>query len=338
MEIIKSLINRFWKTGILFLLGFLAIIYIGFGILYLQQGPKQKDLNEQVTKISIVVAKPLPGAAKLQAEYDEVNRSLSPLTVPEVLEIIVGIAKESGINVALGSDKFYIPPPGGPAEQKIGEVSYQVLSLSSIRAQGDYDDIMAFISALDSGETMKNMVLKKVDMSQVEIRYSGEEVTRRAEFRDVSSAVIALMVANGLTEIPDPKNYDGGVATNYIGDDSDTGEVTEGFPDTTTTAAEKGYTGTGTPKDGYVLYQHDIIISTDNTTEFETVDYIDMLTTQYYYTCEADGTVRQFDGPDVVTAIEYLGSEEVGTEILAILNVDLYTKPLESSEEASEGG
>ena len=337
MEIIKSLINRFWKTGILFLLGFLAIIYIGFGILYVQKGPKQKDLNEQITKISIIVAKPLPSAAKLQEEYDKVNQSLSPRTVPKVLKTIVGIAQESGIDIDPGSDKFYIPPPGEPAEQKIGEVSYQVLSLSSIRAQGDYDNIMAFISDLDSGETMKNMVLKKVDMRQVEIRYSDEEAARRAEFRDVSSAVIALMVANGLTEIPDPKNYDGGVATNYIGDDPNTGEVTEGFPDTTTTAAEKGYTGIGTPKDGYVLYQHDII-STDNTTEFETVNYIDMLTTQYYYTCEADGTVRQFDGPDVVTAIEYLGSEEVGTEILAILNVALYTKPLESSEEASDGG
>ena len=331
MEIIKSLINRFWKTGILFLLGFLAIIYIGFGILYVQQGPKQKDLNEQIAKISIIVSKPLPSAAKLQEEYDEVNQSLSPLTVPEVLEKIVSIAQESGIDIALGSDKFYIPPPGKFAEQKVGEVSYQVLSLSNIRAQGDYDNIMAFISDLDSGETMKNMVLKKVNMSQVEIGYGDEEVARRAEFRDVSSAVIDMMADNNITEIPDPMNYDGGVATNYIGDDSNTEEVTEGFPDTTTTAAEKGYTGTGTPKDGYVLYQHDLI-STDNTTEFETVDYIDMLTTQYYYTCAADGTVRQFDGPDIATATEYLGSEEFRIEIIAILDVDLYTKPSEPSE------
>jgi len=331
MEIIKGLLNRFWPTGVLFLLGFVVIIYIGFGVLYLQQGPKQKDLREQITKISIIVSKSLPPATELRAEYDEVNRSLSPHTVPEVLEIIVGIARESGINVDPGSGKFYIPPPGGYTEQKIGEGSYQVLSLSSIRAQGDFDNIMAFISDLDSGETRKNMVLKKVDMRQVEIGYGDEEVDRRAKFRDVSSAVIALMADNNITEIPNPKNYDGGVATNYIGDDPNTEEVTEGFPDTTTTAAEKGYTGIGTPKDGYVLYQHDLI-STDNTTEFETVNYIDMLTTQYYYTCEADGTVRQFDGPDIATATEYLGSEEFRIEIIAILDVSFYTKPSEPSE------
>ena len=316
MGIIKGLLNRFWPTGALFVLGFVVIIYIGFGILYLQQGPKQKDLNEQITKVSIIVFKPLPSAEKLQAEYDEVNQALSPLTVPEVLKIIVGIAEESGINVAPGSEKFYIPPPGGAAEQEMAGGSYQVLSLNNIRAQGDHDNIMAFISDLDSGETMKNMVLKKVNMSQVEIWYGDEEVARRAEFRDVSSAVIDMMADNNITEIPDPMNYDGGIAANDMA----------AFPDITTTAAEKGYTGIGTPKDGYVLYEHDLI-STDNTTEFETVNYIDMLTTQYYYTCEADGTVRQFDGPDIATATEYLGSEEFRIEIVAVLDVDLYTKP-----------
>jgi hypothetical protein len=145
---------------------------------------------------------------------------------------------------------------------------------------------------------------------------------RRTEMYNISLAVIAMMTDN-ITEIPNPISYAGGTATNYMGDDPDTEETVEGFPDITTTAAERDYTGTGTPRDGYVLYGHDKI-STDNTTHFETVSYIHLLTTEYYYTCEADGTVRQFDGPDVATAIEYVDIETVAT-----LDVDLYTKPLE---------
>jgi hypothetical protein len=206
----------------------------------------------------------------------------------------------------------------------VGEGNYQVLHLN-IRVQGEPESVMAFISDLDSGETMETLVLKKVQMSQTKIRYQGEEAERREEFREVLAAVKAMMADNGLSEIPNPINYEGGTATNYMGDDPDT-ETREGFPDITTSLAEKGYTGTDTPQEGYVLYQHDKILS-DNTTQFQTVSYISTLTTKYYYTCEADGTVRQFDGPDIATAREYLGSEEFRIESIAILEVDFYSKP-----------
>jgi hypothetical protein len=49
-----------------------------------------------------------------------------------------------------------------------------------------------------------------------------------------------------------------------------------------------------------------------------------MPTTKYYYTCEWDGTVRQFDGPDVATAMEFTNIDTVAT-----LNVEIYTKTLE---------
>ena len=65
-------------------------------------------------------------------------------------------------------------------------------------------------------------------------------------------------------------------------------------------------------------------IATNDMGSILTNNYIPNLTTKYYYTCEADGTVRQFDGPDVATAIEYVDIEAVVT-----LDVDLYSKPLE---------
>ncbi len=121
----------------------------------------------------------------------------------------------------------------------------------------------------------------------------GEDEARRTEFHNVSSAVIALMVDNALAEIPTPIILPAN-ATNYMGDDSAT-PGTEGWPDATTLAAAKGYTGVGTPKVGYMMYQHDKIGADPLT--FTTVNYVNMLKTKYYYTCEADGTVHQYDKP-----------------------------------------
>ncbi len=299
----KNLLARIGKMGFLIVVGIFLIIYIALGFLYFQQGAKQEDLRERINNLRIVVSKPLPPADELKAEYDEVNRFLSPLEVPVAIAVLVDIAEKNGINADPDSGKFNVSPPGSLATREVGGSTYQILSFKSIKVRGDYDSVMAFISDLDSSKTMKTMVLKKVDISWEERAVNAEEKVRGEELRNVSLAVIAMMTDN-ITEIPNPINYAGGIATNYMGDNPDTEGTVEGFPDITTTAAEKGYTGTGTPRDGYVLYEHDKI-SMDSTSHFETVSYIPNLTTKYYYTCEADGTVRQFDGPDVATATEY---------------------------------
>jgi len=310
------LLPRIGRMAFLVIIGVCLIIYIGVGIVYLQQGPKQKNLQEQINKTAVIVQKPLPDMKKLQAEYEAVQQALAPMSIPEVLEVIVDIAEKNGIDVDPSSGRFHIPPPPGPQAKKIGEGTYQILSIGGIKAQGDYESVMAFISDLDSGKTLETMLLRRVELNQIEIKFGEEETARRAEFRAVIAAVRDMMAANGLSQIPHPIDYEGGVATNDM----------SAFPDITTTAAEKGYTGSDTPKSGYVLYEHDRILA-DNTTTFETESYIDQTVTQYYYTCEADGTVRQFDGPDLTTATEYFGSEEYEVETVAILSVDLYSKP-----------
>ena len=313
-----NLFTRIRRMAAMVILGVCLIVYVGLAIVYLQQEPKQEELARQINKTFLIVSKPLPSMKELQAEYDEVNLALAPMPVPEILETIVGIARESGIDVESASGKFHIPPPSEPKEKKMAVGTYEIISFQGIKAQGDYDSVMAFIADLDSGKTKQNMVLKRVGFSQVEIKFDEEEAERRAEFRAVLSAVSDMMAENGITEIPNPINYEGGTATNDM----------MAFSDNTTTAAEKGYTGTGTPKDGYLLHQHDRIFTDNTTTEFETVDYITIPTTLYYYTCEADGSVRQFDGPDIATATEYFSIEEVDIETVAVLNVDLYTKPV----------
>ena len=114
----------------------------------------------------------------------------------------------------------------------------------------------------------------------------GDTEARRTEYHNVSSAVIAMMVDNSITTIPGALTYTGDVAANSM----------SGFPDPTTTAANKGLTA-GSANAGYILYQHDHVAS-DGTTVTR-INYVTMGTTRWYYTCETDGSVRQFDKADL---------------------------------------
>lgn len=325
MEVLKNLIGMLRRTGVLLLIGLLLIIYVALGFVYWQQGAEQQDLQGQITKLSLVVSRPLPSAGGLQAEYEEINDALAPMTDSEAIALLVSIAEKSGIDVEESAGKLRIPSASS-GEVTVGGGRYRVISFGNVRVQGDHDSVMAFISDLDSGKTLKSMVLTAVTTSEVEIAYVGEQKARRDEFRDVAAAVEEMMADNSLYWIPNPTSLSGGVAVNLMGDDPDTGDTVEGFPDITTTAVERGYTGTGSPQNGYVLYGHHAI-STDNSTVFETEYYIDMLTTSYYYTCESDGRVRQFSEADLHFATEYLGSASSRIEIVATLSVSIYIKP-----------
>ena len=313
MQIILAKIRR---VGFIVVLGVCVIVYVGLGSVYIQQGPKQKDLEGQIMKTMVVVNKPLPSMEDLQAKYDDVNEALAPIEIPEALAAIVEIAEKSGIDVSPESRKFQINPPGRYGQKKIGEGTYQVLAFNNIKAQGDFDAVMNFVSDLDNGATLKTMILKNADFKWVQLNLDEKEKARRAEFRAVIQAMAEMMSENNLEAIPRPVASGEDLAVNDMA----------AFPDVGTTIQSKGYTGTGTPRDGYLLYEHDRIIA-DNTTEYEMVSYIDVPFTEYYYTCEADGSVRQFDGPDLETATEYLGSEEAVFETVATVSVDLYTRP-----------
>ncbi len=327
METLRKITTRFGTTGALFLGGFILIIYIALGFLYFQQGTEQKKLREQIVKLGAVLARPLSSTEELQAQYDNVTSSLVPIPDKAAIELLVSIAERSGIDVTKESGKFRVPP-ATYSQTKVGGGTYQLISFKKIYVQGDYDSVMTFISILDSGTepALKNMVLTRVAFNQKVVKVGAEEIERRAEFRAVVDAVKAMMSDNNLRTLPHPLSFVTGTATNLMGDDPDTEWAVEGFPDITTTAAEKGYTGNLTPRDGYVLYKHDKILK-DNPAEYQTVNYLATLKTKYYYTCEADGKVRQWAGSNVVIAMEYAGSEESEVELQVEVDVDIYTKP-----------
>jgi hypothetical protein len=314
----QAILAKIRRVGFIVVLGICVIVYVGLGSVYLQQGAKQKDLEGQIMQTMVVVNKPLPSMEELQAKYDAVNEVLAPISIPEALAAIVEIAEESGIDVSPESKKFQINPPARSGKKQIGEGTYQVLAFNNIKAQGDFDAVMNFVSDLDKGATLQTMVLRNADFRWVKINLTDNENARRAEFRAVIQAVAEMMSDNNLDEIPRPVATGGDLAVNDMA----------AFPDIATTVKAKGYTGTGEPCGGYLLYEHDRIIA-DNTTAYATVSYIDTPFTEYYYTCESDGSIRQFDGPDLEAATEYFGSEEVVFETVATVSVDLFTKPSE---------
>ena len=126
---------------------------------------------------------------------------------------------------------------------------------------------------------------------------AAEAETRRIEKANVEFATSALMAENELTTIPNPHNVAGGVAFNDMA----------AFPDNTSACTvdkvndptDTAYTAND--KYGYILYSHDK--TADGSSSTGLVNYIHTPATIYYYTCEADGTIRQWS--DAAMTTEY---------------------------------
>jgi type IV pilus assembly protein PilA len=111
----------------------------------------------------------------------------------------------------------------------------------------------------------------------------GETEASETEFSNVQSAVVAMMVDNQLSTLPNP------VA-------SATSDMSA-FPDATSDWNNGGKAtdvngdsfGAG-DRAGFILFQHDMTGDTDNST---LVNYVATQTTKGTYTCDANGTVTQ---------------------------------------------
>ena len=114
----------------------------------------------------------------------------------------------------------------------------------------------------------------------------GESEAGETELTNVQTAVVAMMVDNQLSTLPHPV------------DTTATGNMSE-FPDATsvcTTVGEKVTAPNGTAyqandKDGFILYQHDLLPD-DNATA-NLVNYVATEMTKGTYTVDASGTVTQ---------------------------------------------
>ncbi len=173
----QSIVTRLRHSGVILIVGFLVITNVALVILYLTQGPKQSEINNQIVSANRLLANPLPSDREMQAQYGEVQASLASVTGKDAFNIIVGIARNSGIDVSPDSSKLTIPS-FQVRKEKIGDSAYEVLSFKGIKAQGDQNSLMTLISNLDSGKTYKTMVLKKVSVNQTEVKGGAKEETK----------------------------------------------------------------------------------------------------------------------------------------------------------------
>jgi len=109
----------------------------------------------------------------MPAVYYEVNLALAPMTGSDAIAILVGIAEESGIDIDPNAGKLIIPSAAIRQVKAAGN-TYKVLSSVNIQLKGDYEDVMAFISDLDSRKTLKTMILNRVLIGQVDVNGKTE--------------------------------------------------------------------------------------------------------------------------------------------------------------------
>ena len=91
-------------------------------------------------------------------------------------ELVANSVAQGILKVSLDTGKLKIPPPSLPREVKTGQGSYQFFSFKDIRVQGDYENVIAFISNLDSGKTLKTAILARVSISQIEVNSKIETI------------------------------------------------------------------------------------------------------------------------------------------------------------------
>ena len=85
----------------------------------------------------------------------------------DAIALLVSIAEKSGIDITPEAGEFRIPAATF-STVKVGGDTYKVMSFKNIQVQGNYDNVIAFISDLDSGATMETMVLTRVTISEVD--------------------------------------------------------------------------------------------------------------------------------------------------------------------------
>ena len=114
----------------------------------------------------------------------------------------------------------------------------------------------------------------------------GSEEAASTELQNIQLAVSTMMLDNDLIALPNPVGAAGAIndmgafpdstSAPGSGKDSDTGGVAYTFPG---------------DKAGYVIYNHDI---TADAGQASLANYVTTQTTSYWYTAEADGTVKQW--------------------------------------------
>ena len=131
---------------------------------------------------------------------------------------------------------------------------------------------------------------------------AGETEARQTEYQTIQTAVHQMMVDNEISSIPNPAfPFSGSAGTNDMTGFPDSTSEWTGTPGGKTTDPD-GLAYAAGDDEGYLLQDHD---KTGGGSAGPSVDYVAMSTSAYYYTCETDGTVRQWSDASLTTEYTY---------------------------------
>ena len=118
----------------------------------------------------------------------------------------------------------------------------------------------------------------------------GESEAKDTEFANVQSAVVAMMVDNSLSSLPNPISAAINRTQNMgaYPDSTSDWQASPGGKDTD----PYGVDYAAGDKAGYILYQHDI---NGGGAQTNLVNYVATANTTYWYTCDSAGTITQYD-------------------------------------------
>ena len=123
----------------------------------------------------------------------------------------------------------------------------------------------------------------------------GETEAKDTEYTNVQNSVISMMTDNKIATLPNPLSTIAD-ATQNMGTfpDNLSGPTTDGDSNGVMDKLHDPDGGTydGNDKLGYILYKHDIKADSGQTV---LVNYVATANTTYWYTCNALGTVTQYD-------------------------------------------
>ena len=165
----KQLKARFWALIMPILIGLFLIIYAGMGVIYFQQQQEQSDLEVLIDQRQATVSQPVELSEEEKAKYEAAQQAIPTTLVNEddirkfredLIEQIQDISEEPQSDVDITSFTYN----DGLKAEKVGESNYQVM-LFQINIKGDHDNVMAFISILDSMTELKTFVLQGLNIT-----------------------------------------------------------------------------------------------------------------------------------------------------------------------------
>lgn len=233
------------------------------------------NLEKTQTELDATQAELLSAKSHLSAAQSTIETQEQTMTKAQTFAEVLSI--------------IFVPAMTG---EPVNEFELLIRWIGKIKATEDAEFQRLFDAVIDSegGESeLIDFLVYVFETLPKLLAVSGESTSKReavaaeTELGNIQTAVIALMIDNGLSTLPNPVT----VATNDM----------SAFPDATSVAgsADKqtdsnGNSYTASDKNGYILYQHDI--TTDNA-QTGLVNYITVRYTKGTYTVDAYGTVTQ---------------------------------------------